>query len=149
MPNWIMLTADNVRLMATEETIMANAGPTNDLQSCVLKAIDVARGYVSGGANTMEPAPAVPPEVADDVIAIARATYLAQDPTGTLLTPIREKERDLAFAHLRDVAKRVSTVTQGHLTAPDITIGKWGTYPQIQMRTVSTPPPATPIPTPP
>jgi len=91
----------------------------------------------------------VPPEVADDVVAIARATYLAQDPTGTLLTPIRQKEWDMAIAHLRDVAKRVSAVTQGHVTVPDITIGKWGSYPPVQMRTAFTPPPATPIPTPP
>jgi hypothetical protein len=143
MANWKILSGDDIRLLDTERTIMANATPLQDIDGCVLSASNYVRGYVEGGGNTMEPSPAVPPECVDDVVAIARYTYLAQDPTGTLLTPIRQKERDDAYKHLVDVAKEVAAVTQGELPpdTTDITIGKWGSAPRIVMRTEFTPPP--------
>ena len=151
MANWLTLTAADIRLLDTEKTIMSQASPLQTLDTCVTSACNYVRGYVAGGGNTMEAAPAVPPECKDDVVAIARFTYLTQDPTGTLLTDIRKKEYDSAIGHLRDVAKEIASVTQGALppNTVDITVGKWGAYPQVQMISVNTPPPANPIPTPP
>ncbi len=135
MANWITLTEDDVRLLDTEKTLMEGIAPLQDIPSCVLSASNFARGYVAGGGNPMEPAPAIPPECFDDVIAIARATYLAQDPSGTLLTEIRQKERDNAIAHLRDIAKGVVTVTSADLETPSGQTGKWGGETKIDMRT--------------
>jgi hypothetical protein len=154
MPNWIILSSDNIRLLDTEKTIMEGVTPLQDLDSCVLNACGNVRGYVEGGGNTMEDSPAVPPECVDDVMAIARFTYLTQDPTGTLLTPLRQKEYDYAMAHLRDIAKEIASVTQGALPVgtTDITIGKWGSTSRVAMRTETTPwspqPPSTPTPPP-
>ena len=141
--NWITLTDADIRLLETEVTIMAGVTPSQTLASCVLSAAGYVRGYVEGGGNTMEPSPAVPPECVDDTLAIARYNYLAQDPTGTLLTPIRQKERDDAYKHLVDIAKEVAAVTQGQLPTgtTDITIGKWGSAQKILMRTDPPPPP--------
>lgn len=144
MPNWITLTGRDIRLMDAERAIMDAATPIKSIDDCMLSAANTVRGYVRGGFATMEPAPAIPPETVDDCVAIARATYLAQDPTGTLYTPIRQKERDNAIAHLRDVAKRISGVTQGAVAVPDIAVGQWGTVPRLIMRTDTTPPPALP-----
>src|SRR6266545_3281227 len=135
MANWFTLTEDDVRLLDTEKTLMESIAPLQDLASCVLSSSNFARGYVAGGGNPLEPAPAVPPECVDDVIAIARATYLAQDPSGTLLTEIRQKERDNAIAHLRDIAKGVVTVTSADLATPTGQFGKWGGETKIDMRT--------------
>src|SRR5262245_5381051 len=96
MPNWITLSGDNIKLLDTEVTIMASVTPLQDIDTCVLNASNYVRGYIAAGGNVMEAAPAVPPEVVDDVIALARATYLAQEPTGTLLTEVRRTERDNA-----------------------------------------------------
>jgi len=141
MPNWITLTGADIRLLDTEVTIMAGVTPLQDIDSCVVTACGFARGYIAGGGNILEPAPAIPPECVDDVIAIARATYLAQDPTGTLLTEIRQKERDLAMAHLRDIAKDVATITQGDVPATSEQFGRWGSATRIAMRTEFVPPP--------
>jgi hypothetical protein len=93
----------------------------------------------------MEPAPAIPPEVKDDAIAIARATYLAQEPTGTLLTAIRQKEWDNAIAHLRDISKGLAAITQGELpVGGDIGAGSWGSAPRIAMRSDDTIPEVAP-----
>jgi hypothetical protein len=140
MGNWIILTGDNIRLLDTEKTIMEGVTPLQDIDTCVLSASAFVRGYVAGGGNPLEPAPAVPPECVDDAIAIARATYLAQDPTGTLLTDIRQKERDLAVAHLRDIAKDVATITQAAVPATSEQFGKWGSATRIAMRTEAVPP---------
>jgi hypothetical protein len=143
MPNWSTLTGADIRLLDTEVTIMAGVSPAQDINSCVLSAANYVRGYVEGGGNTMELAPAVPPECVDDTLAIARYNYLAQDPTGTLLTEVRQKERDDAYKHLVDIAKEIAAVTQGQLppNTTDITIGKWGSATRIAMRTALVPPP--------
>jgi len=139
MANWITLSGDDIRLLDTEKTIMEGVQPLQDLDTCVASACNYVRGYLMAGGNTMEAAPAVPPEVKDDVIAIARANYLAQEPTGTLLTDIRQKERDIAIAHLRDIAKGLSAITQGVLPpGGDIGAGAWGSAPRIAMRTDDT-----------
>ena len=129
---------------------MASVTPLQDIDSCVLSAGGYVRGYVEGGGNTMEPAPAVPPECVDDTLAVARYNYLAQEPTGTLLTAIRQKERDDAYKHLVDIAKEIAAVTQGELPpdTTDITIGSWNSAPRIAMRTEATPwatPPVPPV----
>jgi hypothetical protein len=146
MANWIILTGADIRLLDSEVTIMASVSPLQDIDSCVLSAAGYVRGYVEGGGNTMEPSPAVPPECVDDTIAIARYSYLAQEPTATLLTPIRQKERDDAYKHLVDIAKEIAAVTQGKLPpdTTDITIGTWGSATKIEMRT--NPPPPAPVP---
>lgn len=142
MPNWISLSGDDIRLLDTEVTIMSSITPLQDIDSCVLSSCNYARGYIAAGGNTMEAAPTIPPEVKDDVIAIARATYLAQEPTGTLLTDIRQKERDLAIGHLRDIAKGVAMVTQGELPpGGDQGAGSWGSATRIVMRTEAVAPP--------
>src|SRR5215831_1008892 len=139
MANWIILSGDNVRLLDTERTIMEGASPLQDLDTCTSSACDFVRGYVAGGGNTMEAA-GVPPECVDDAMSIARYNYLAQDPTGTLLTDIRKKEYDDAIAHLRDIAKELSAVTQGAVATPPISIGKWGSATRIAMITENVPP---------
>jgi len=97
------------------------------------------RSYVEGGGNIMEPT-GVPPEVKDDVLVIARYSYLAQDPSGTLLTDIRQKEKADAMAHLRDISKEIATVTQGDIgTATDITSGSWGSANRVVMVTENSP----------
>jgi hypothetical protein len=99
----------------------------------------------------MEPEPSIPTECVDDVIAIARATYLAQDPTGTLLTPIRQKERDNAYLHLKDIAKEISAITPADPsltgTAQELKYGKWGSKTYFPMRTdpIPGPPPPPPV----
>jgi hypothetical protein len=136
MANWLILSGDNIKLLDTEVTIMASVTPLQDLDTCVLNASNYVRGYLAGGGNVMEPAPAVPPECVDDVIAIARATYLAQEPTGTLLTKVRQDQYDNAIAHLRDIAKELSAITQGDVVPPPIGVGgNWGSVAEIQMRT--------------
>jgi hypothetical protein len=137
MPNWITLTGADIRLLDTEKTIMEGVTPLQDVDSCVLSACNYVRGYLAGGGNIMEPAPAVPPECTDDALAIARYSYLAQEPTGTLLTAIRQKERDDAYKHLVDIAKDVASITQGELppNTTDIGSGSWGSAPRIAMRT--------------
>jgi hypothetical protein len=141
MANWKILSGDDIKLLDTERTIMANATPLQDIDTCVASASAYVRSYVAGGGNILEPAPAVPPECVDDVIAIARFTYLAQDPTGTLLTAIRQKERDDAYRHLVDIAKDVSTVTQGDVSPTSEQFGKWGSATRIAMRSEAVPPP--------
>ena len=154
MANWIILSGDNIRLLDSETVAMSNVTPLQDIDSCILSASTFVRGYVAGGGNFMEDAPAVPPECVDDTLAIARYTYLAQEPSGTLLTAIRQKEYDDAMAHLRDIAKEVSAVTQGELPPGviDNRSGKWGSAARVAMRTELTPwatqPPATPTPPP-
>jgi hypothetical protein len=136
MANWVILSGDNIKLLDTEVTIMASVTPLQDLDTCVLNASNYVRGYLAGGGNIMEPAPTVPPECVDDVIAIARATYLAQEPTGTLLTKVRQDQYDNAIAHLRDIAKELSAVTQGDVVPLPIGVGgTWGSIAEIQMRT--------------
>jgi hypothetical protein len=138
MAFWTTLTGDNIKLLDTEKTIMESIVTMQDLDQCVRWASDFVRGYVEGGGNAMEPAPAVPPEVIDDVLAIARYTYLAQEPTGTLLTAVRQKEYDNAMAHLRDIAKEVSAVTQGDIPPTTNQFGKFGSETKIIMRTSTT-----------
>jgi hypothetical protein len=135
MPFWKTLTGDNIQLLDTEVTIMASITPLQDIDTCVLNASSTVRGYIAAGGNILEPAPAVPPECVDDVIAIARAKYLAQEPTGTLLTKIRQDERDIAYQHLRDIAKDVATITQADVPPTSEQFGKWGSQTQIAMRT--------------
>ena len=151
MANWIILSGDNIRLLDSETVAMLNVVVLQDIDSCVLSASTFVRGYVAGGGNFMEAAPAVPPECVDDTLAIARYTFLAQEPSGTLLTAIRQKEYDDAMAHLRDIAKNVSAVTQGELppSTIDLRAGKWGSSSRVAMRSESTPwatPPTTPPP---
>jgi len=141
MANWITLSGDDIRLLDTERTIMAEATPLQDLDTCVLSASNFVRGYVAGGGNTMEPAPAIPPECVDDTMSIARYNYLAQDPTGTLLSDLRKKEYDDAIAHLRDIAKEISSVTQGTTATPPLSVGSWGSATRIKMITENVPPP--------
>lgn len=148
MANWLILSGRDIRLMDAERVIMDAATPIHSIDDCMLAASNTVRGYVRGGYATMEPAPAVPPECVDDAVALARATYLSQDPTGTLYTPIRQKEYDNAIAHLRDVAKRISAVTQGAVAMTDIAIGQWGSAQRIAMRTEFAPPPTPPPPPP-
>jgi phage gp36-like protein len=138
MANWIILSGDNIRLLDTETIIFEGIVPKQDLDTCVTSACHYVRGYLAG--MIMEPAPAVPPEVVDDVMAIARYSYLTQEPTGTLLTEVRQKEYDNAIAHLRDIAKELSTVTQGDVVPPAGTGGNWGSATRIAMRTESVPP---------
>ncbi len=135
MANWTILTGDNIKLLDTEKTIMESVGPLQDLDICVLQASSIARGYVRGGGFAEEPGPAVPPEVVDDVIALARYSYLAQEPTGTLLTAVRQKEYDNAMAHLRDIAKGISAVTEGDVPPTSQQFGSFGTETKIIMRT--------------
>jgi len=132
---WVILSGDDIKLLDTETTIMSSVQPLQDLDTCVRNACDYARGYVRAGGYTLEPAPAVPREVVDDVIALARATYLAQEPTGTLLTEIRRTERDNAIGHLRDIAKDLSSVTDADVTPGPGQGGSWGSQAQIKMRT--------------
>jgi hypothetical protein len=139
MANWKTLTGDDIRLLDTEKTLMENVVTLQDLDSCVLSACNYVRGYVAAGGNPMEPAPAVPPECVDDALVIARYTYLAQDPTATLLTEVRQKERDRADAHLRDIAKDISTITQAEVPPTSEQFGKWGSATRIPMRTEDTP----------
>lgn len=135
MAFWVTLTGDNIKLLDTEVTIMASVVPLQDIDTCVQNASDYARGYIAAGGNPMEPGHSVPPEVVDDVIALARATYLAQEPTGTLLTKVRQTERDNAIAHLRDIAKDISTITQADVSPTEEQFGRWGSQVQIAMRT--------------
>ena len=135
MANWITLSGDDIKLLDTETTVMASVQPLQDLDTCVRNAAEYARGYIAAGGNVLEAAPAVPREVVDDVIALARATYLAQEPTGTLLTEVRRTERDNAIAHLRDIAKDLSTVTQGDVPPTTNQFGAWGSQVRIDMRT--------------
>lgn len=135
MANWKTLTGEDIRLLDTEKTIMEGVAPLQDLDSCVLSACNYARGYLAGGGNPLETAPTIPPEVVDDVIAIARATYLAQDPSGILLTEIRREERDNALAHLRDIAKDLSSITQADIDPITNQFGKSGSVTQFLMRT--------------
>ena len=137
MANWKTVSEDDIKLLDTEVTIMSSVSPLQGIDICVLNACNYVRGYLMGGGNVIEAAPSVPPECVDDVIALARATYLAQEPTGTLLTEVRRTERDNAIAHLRDIAKDLSTVTQGEITDPGeiVLFGKWGSQTQIAMRT--------------
>ena len=145
MANWIILTGTNIRLLDSETVAMLNVDVLQTIDSCVLSASAFARSYVAGGGNILEPSPAVPPECVDDVIALARATYLAQEPSGSLLTPIRQKERDDAMAHLRDIAKDIATVTPaGDIPPGDFREGKWGSATRIAMRTELVPPPPVP-----
>jgi hypothetical protein len=134
MANWVTLTGDDIRLLDTEKTIMEGVSPLQDLDTVVTSACNYVRGYLMSGGNTMEAAPAVPPEVKDDVIAIARYRYLAQEPTGTLISEVRKQEYADALAHLRDIAKDLSAITQG-VPPPggDIGAGKWGSAPRIAM----------------
>jgi len=145
MSNWVTLSGDDIRLLDTERTIMAAAAPLQDIDTCILTASNFVRGYVKAGGNVEEPAPAVPPECVDDVVAIGRYNYLAQDPTGTLLTPIRQKERDDAYKHLLDIAAERAAVTQGEIPPTDTTtiktFGTWGSATRIAMRTEFVPPP--------
>jgi hypothetical protein len=142
MANWVILSGDNIRLLDSEIVAMLNVVTLQDIDSCVLSASSFARSYVAGGGNILEPSPAVPPEVVDDVIALSRATYLAQEPSGSLLTPIRQKERDDAMAHLRDIAKGIATVTPGDIPPNGIGVGgNWGSATRIAMRTEAVPPP--------
>jgi len=136
MGNWKTLTGDNIQLLDTEVTIMASVSPLQDLDTCVLNASETVRGYVRGGGYDLEPAPSVPPECVDDTIAIARYNYLAQEPTGTLLTKIRQDQNANAYAHLRDVAKDISAVTDAVIPNPPPGAGGlWGSQQQIAMRT--------------
>ena len=145
--SWTNLSGRDVRLMDAERTIMDQSTPVQSLDQCMVTAVNFVRGYVEGGANTME-ASGVPPEAVDDAIVMARVNYLAQDPTGTLLTAIRQKEWDNALAHLRDIAKRVAAVTQGIVSVVDVATGSWGSKPLLGMRTdilqPTTAPPAPP-----
>jgi hypothetical protein len=138
MANWKTISGDDIRLLDTEKSIMEGVAPLQDLDSCVLSACNYCRGYVAAG-NPLEVAPSIPPEVVDDAIAIARATYLAQEPTGTLLTEIRREERDNALAHLRDIAKDISTITQAEVPPTSDQFGAWGSANRIPMRTEDTP----------
>lgn len=146
MAFWITLTGDDIRLLDTEKTIMEGVAPLQDLDSCVASACNYVRGYVAAGGNIMEAAPAVPPEVKDDTLVLARASYLAQEPTGTLLTEIRREERDNALAHLRDIAKNIAAVTQGDVPPGDLGSGRWGSAPRIAMRSDDTVAETTPLP---
>jgi len=136
MANWKTIAGDQIQLLDTEVTIMSSVTPLQDIDTCVLNASGFARGYLSAGP--VEPAPAIPPEVVDDVIAIARYTYLAQEPTGTLLTDIRRTAYDHALAHLRDIAANKSHYTEADPSLFPTTVvgfGKWGSQTQIGMRT--------------
>jgi hypothetical protein len=133
MANWITISGDNIKLLDTEVTIMSSVTPLQDIDTCVLNACHYVRGYLAG--MVMEAAPTIPPECVDDAIALARATYLAQEPTGTLLTKIRQDERDNAIEHLRDIAKELSSVTQGDVVPPPGTGGNWGSVALFKMRT--------------
>jgi hypothetical protein len=133
--NWKILTGDDIQLLDTETTIMASVSPLQDIDTCVLNASATVRGYVAGGGNILEPAPAVPPECVDDVIAIARAKYLAQEPTGTLLTKIRQDERDIAYKHLLDISNEKVTITQADVPPTSEQFGKWGSQVKIDMIT--------------
>jgi len=135
MPFWKILSGDDIRLLDTEVTVMSSITVLQDVDTCVLNAETYVRSYVAGGGNILEPSPAVPPECVDDVIAIARATYLSQEPTGTLLTKIRQDERDRAIAHLRDISRAIATITQADVPATSEQFGKWGSQSQIGMRT--------------
>ena len=139
MSNWVTLTGRDIRLMDAERSIMDNATPVQSLDTCVASATNTVRGYVEGGANTME-AIGVPPECVEDVLTLARVQYLLQDPTGTLLNAMRQKEWDVARAHLLDISKRISAVTQGSVSTPDIATGSWGSKIFISMRTDFAPP---------
>ena len=114
MSNWVTLTGRDIRLMDAERSIMDNATPVQSLDTCVASATNTVRGYVEGGANTME-AIGVPPECVEDVLTLARV-------------------------HLTDIAKRISAVTQGSVSTPDIATGKWGSKIFISMRTDFAPP---------
>ena len=139
MANWKVITGDDIRLLDTEKTLMEAVVTLQDLDSCVLSACNYCRGYVAAGGNPMEDAPSIPPEVVDDALVIARYNYLAQDPTGTLLTEIRQKARDIADAHLRDIAKDISTITQAEVPPTSEQFGSWGSATRIPMRTEDTP----------
>jgi hypothetical protein len=114
MATWITVSADDVRLLENEKTIMESVDVSQTLQQCVDSAANFARGYVRPPKAA---APQVPPEIVDDVVAIARVSYLGQEPSGTLLTDFRKAERDNAIAHLKDVAKGLISVT-----APDVIV---------------------------
>ena len=136
MAFWKTITGDQIQLLDTEVTIMSSVTPLQDIDTCVLNASNFARGYLTAGP--LEDAPAIPPEIVDDVIAIARYNYLAQEPTGTLLTDIRRTAYDHALAHLRDIANDKSTYTEADpstLPPTDVGFGKWGSQTQIGMRT--------------
>lgn len=147
MGNWIVLTGEDIQLLDTEITIMASIQPLQSLDVCVQNAANYARGYIAGGANPLEPSPAVPPECVDDVICLARASYLAQEPTGTLLTKVRQDERTLAIAHLHDIAKDIVMITAAVVSPTEEKFGKWGCTQAFVMRTdPTTTTPAAPVP---
>ncbi len=123
MATWITLTEDNVRLLEVEKANMDAIEPSQTLQQCVDSAANFARGYIPPPKAA---APSVPPECVDDVAAIARASYLAQEPSGTLLTKLRQEERDGAIAHLKDIARGLVTITK-----PDVIIDDTQGQPSI------------------
>jgi len=136
MAFWKTLTGDDIQLLDTEVTIMTSVTPLQDVDTCVLQAANFVRGYLTHGP--LEPAPTVPPECAGDVIAIARYNYLAQEPTGTLLTKIRQDAYNNAKAHLLDIANAKTTYTSPDPTTlppVELLFGKWGSQTQIGMRT--------------
>jgi|SRR5215475_15239129 len=140
MAFWQIITGDNNQLLDSEKTIMEFATPLQDIDTCVLQACNFVRGYLTAGP--LEPAPRVPPEVVDDTIAIARYNYLAQEPTGTLLTDIRRTAYDHAVAHLRDIANDKSSYTAADPTTlppTEVLFGKFGSETKIPMRTSTLP----------
>jgi len=140
MAFWITITGDNIQLLDSEKTVMEFATPLQDLDTCVLQACNFTRGYLTAGP--LEPMPTIPPEVVDDAIAIARYNYLAQEPTGTLLTDIRRVAYDHAMAHLRDISSDKSAYTAADpatLPPAEVAFGKSGTELRIAMRTSTLP----------
>jgi hypothetical protein len=114
MASWIIVLDADVRLLENEKTIMESVATSQTLQQCVDSAANFARGYVP---PPKEAAPAVPPEIVDDVVAIARVSYLGQEPSGMLLTDFRKSERDNAVKHLKDVANNIVSIT-----APEVPV---------------------------
>lgn len=116
MASWIIVLDSDVRLLENEKSIMESVATSQTLQQCVDSAANFARGYVPPPKSA---APAVPPEIVDDVVAIARVSYLGQEPSGMLVTDFRKTERDNAISHLKDVAKGLVTVTKPDVILDD------------------------------
>src|SRR5437870_726460 len=97
---WITLTANNVRLTPAEKAQLEGLEPAVTLQQAIDSAANFARSYI-GARNVLAPAPQIPPEAQDAVVAIALANYLTQVP-GYSLTDDRKTARDNGIKFLQD-----------------------------------------------
>jgi hypothetical protein len=110
MATWVTVSANDVRVSDGEKSAVTNLAPGITLQSIVDKAANRARGYV-GVRTQLADAPLVPPEVVDDVLALAAVDFLSLVPGSGFVDQPRSDAAKTALAHLRDVASGKALVT--------------------------------------